>query len=289
MRFGLIGTGFWARVTHGAGLLACPDSDLVGVWGRSPDKAQALAGEFGISAYPSLDALLDDVEAVAVAVPPDAQAEFAVRAAERGRHLLLDKPLALDVPSADRVVEAVDRSGVKAAVFFTNRYVDEVQQWLAGLPEAGWFAARIRMYGDIFEPGSPYADSQWRKDRGALWDIVPHALSIALPVLGPAERVIAQRGPGDAVDVGLTHAGGPTSLISVSLRAPAGVQGTEWTFLHADGAQTMPQPPRPAAEIIQRCIADLVGAVRDGRETRCGVRFAREVVRIIAAAEAALP
>ena len=34
------------------------------------------------------------------------------------------------------------------------------------------------MYGSIFEPGSPYGESEWRRSRGALWDIGPHALSI---------------------------------------------------------------------------------------------------------------
>src|SRR3954469_14711917 len=184
MRFGLVGTGFWARVTHAAGLQKHPDAELAGIWGRSPQKAAALADDLGVAAFDDLDAMLDVVDAVAFAVPPDAQAEFAVRAAERGRHLLLDKPLALDLAAADRVVRAVEESAVRATVFFTNRYVPEVDEWLGGLPGDDWFAGRVRILGNIFEPGSPYADSGWRQERGALWDVLPHALSIALPILG---------------------------------------------------------------------------------------------------------
>ena len=44
-----------------------------------------------------------------------------------------------------------------------------------------------------FEPGNPFGESPWRKAKGALWDIGPHALSVLLPVLGPAESVAAQR------------------------------------------------------------------------------------------------
>jgi predicted dehydrogenase len=288
MRFGLIGTGFWARVTHGAALRDHPRAELVGVWGRNSEKAAELAEHLGSRPYADFEALLADVDTVAIALPPHIQADLAARAAERGKHLLLDKPLALGLPAADRVVQAVERSGVRAAVFFTNRYVDEVDAWLAGLPDHDWFAARVRMHGSIYEPGSPYAGSRWRQQHGALWDIVPHALSIVLPVLGPVERVIAQHGPADAVDVGLTHAGGATSLISVSLDAPPGARGTEWQFLHAAGAHAMPQPDRRADAIFARCIDDLLGAVENGGPTRCDVPFAREVVRLIVEAQAAL-
>ena len=73
MRFGLVGTGPWAGIAHGPGLLACPEAELVGIWGRDPAKAAALADELGLApgaAYPDVDALLADVDAVAFAVPP---------------------------------------------------------------------------------------------------------------------------------------------------------------------------------------------------------------------------
>jgi GFO/IDH/MocA oxidoreductase family protein len=288
VRFGLIGTGYWAREIHAAGLQAHPDSELVGVWGRSPDKAAALAGDLGVPSYNTLAELLADVEAVAIAVPPHAQAEFAVEAAQRGVHLLLDKPLALDVAAADRVVAAVERAGVGAAVFFTMRYTENVAIWLDEVAGEDWYSARVRIYTSIFEPGSPYAESVWRQERGALWDIGPHALSIALPLLGPAQSVIAQPGRGDAVDIGLRHTGGATSLLSLSLTAPEGARGSEWHFLSASSASALPTPATTPLEAFVACIDDLLGAVRDGRPSRCTVQFARDVVEILAAAEQAL-
>ena len=77
MRFGLVGTGPWATMVHGPGLLEARDADLVGVWGRSAEKAETLATSLGVTAYDDCDALLADVEAVAFAVPPDVQAELA--------------------------------------------------------------------------------------------------------------------------------------------------------------------------------------------------------------------
>jgi hypothetical protein len=288
VRFGLIGTGYWAREIHAAGLQAHPDSDLVGVWGRSQEKTATLAGDLGVRAYGALDELLADVEAVAIAVPPHAQAEFAAQAARRGVHLLLDKPLALDVEAADRVVAAVEEAGVGAAVFFTMRYTENVAIWLDEVAGQDWYSGRVRIYTSIFEAGSPYAQSVWRQDKGALWDIGPHALSIAIPLLGPARSVVAQPGRGDAVDIGVRHAGGATSLLSLSLTAPEGARGSEWQFLAASSASAMPSPATSPLEAFVSCIDDLLRAVRDGRPSRCTVQFARDVVEILAAAEGAL-
>src|SRR4051812_50068258 len=102
MRFAVLGTGHWARAVHAAALAGHPSAQLVGVWGRDPAKAKAVGAEFDVAGYAHLDALLGDVDAVAIALPPDVQAPLAVRAAEAGKHLLLEKPIALDVAAAGR-------------------------------------------------------------------------------------------------------------------------------------------------------------------------------------------
>ena len=131
MGFGLVGTGYWARETHATALAAHPDAELVGVWGRSPDRTTALAESFGAKAYADADEMFADVDAVAFAVPPVVQARLAVRAAARGCHLLMDKPVAFTTQDADRIVEAVDRAGVRSLVFFTSRFVANQADWLS--------------------------------------------------------------------------------------------------------------------------------------------------------------
>src|SRR5256885_15963630 len=84
LRFGLLGTGYWAAETQAAGLDGHPDARFVGVWGRNPDKARALADRYGVDAYTDVDALIGDVDAVAMALPPDLQAGGGARA-PRGR------------------------------------------------------------------------------------------------------------------------------------------------------------------------------------------------------------
>src|SRR4051812_42105678 len=117
MRFGLVGTGPWATMTHGPGLAAASGVDLVGVWGRSPDSARSLAERLGTAPYDTYEGLLTDVDAVAFAVPPTAQAELALTAARAGKHLLLDKPVALDVGAAHRLRDAAADAGVASVVF----------------------------------------------------------------------------------------------------------------------------------------------------------------------------
>src|SRR3979490_147024 len=110
LRVGLIGTGYWAKGVHAPSVRHHPDADLVGVWGRDPSKTAALATEFGAQPYADVDALLADVDALTFAVPPDVQAEIAVRAAKAGRHLLLEKPIATSIAAAERIEEAVARA-----------------------------------------------------------------------------------------------------------------------------------------------------------------------------------
>jgi len=286
MRFGVVGTGYWARETHATALAAHQDAELVGVWGRSFARATDMADTFGARAYEDVDRMFDDVEAVAFAVPPDVQAELAVRAAARGCHLLMDKPLAFTTEAADRVVEAVDAAGVRSLVFFTSRYCPNQAEWLAEVQqEPGWNSGYVRKYVSIFEPGSPYADSPWRSERGALWDIGPHALSILVPALGPVTHVIADRGLGDTVTVVLHHESGAASTMSLSLTAPPGSTGSTWLLFGENRQASMPDPTTTSVEAMGECITALLTG-QPGRWVHpCDVHFGRDVVGILQAAD----
>src|SRR5215472_1238398 len=275
MRFGLIGTGYWAEEVHAAGIAAHPQTELVAVWGRDPGKAAALAAKFGAQPYADADALIGDVDAVAFAVPPDIQAELAVRAAETGRSLLLEKPLALTVEAADRVVE-----GVRAptAVFFTSRFDPGIASWFRGEVDVhAWDGGSVLMLASIFEPGNPFGGSPWRQEHGALWDIGPHALAYLLPTLGPVEHVVAVRGRDDEVHLALRHATGVASSVTVSLTARA--QTTEVLFWGSEGVAQVPGGVDVGAAYAAAIDALLAG------ETPFDAAFARDVVRVLAAAE----
>jgi predicted dehydrogenase len=289
LTFGLFGTGHWAAEVHAPALAAHPRVRLAGVWGRDPAKARALAERYDVPAFDDVDALIEAVDAVSVALPPDVQADIAVRAATADRHLLLDKPLALSLPDADRVVAAADRSGVASIVFFTRRFQPEVAGFLAAAAATGgWHGARGVIYASIFQPGSPYAGSVWRRTHGALWDVGPHALSLLLPVLGRVTRVAAMDGPRDSVHLMLAHAEGATSTLSLTLDAPPSAVTSEFAFYGDNGIDVVPEGTGTRVETLGLAIDQLLAEIDAGtRDHRCDVRFGREVVAVLAAAQTA--
>ena len=70
LRFGLVGTGYWARVTHAPALASAEGIDFTAVWGRNRGSAAKLAAEHQATAHTDIDAFLADVDGVAFAVPP---------------------------------------------------------------------------------------------------------------------------------------------------------------------------------------------------------------------------
>jgi len=288
MRIGLLGTGPWAQMAHAPALSGHDAWDFAGVWGRHPDAAKELADAHGVPAYDDVNALLADVDAVAVALPPSVQAELAVRAARAGRHLLLDKPLAPTVEQGRAVVDAVREAGVASVVFFTTRFQPETEAWVTEQAAAGgWFTARAEWLGSVFTSDSPFAASPWRQEKGALWDVGPHALSVLLPVLGDVRRVAAAvRGPGDTVLLVLDHVGGASSTLTLSLTAPTAAAGATVELRGEAGVTSLPDSSGNAVSALVRAADALSEAVRTGRPHPCDAVFAQRVTEILAKAEA---
>ncbi|WP_329140683.1 Gfo/Idh/MocA family oxidoreductase [Streptomyces sp. NBC_01476] len=290
MRFGLLGTGPWASMTHGPALAAHPGVEFAGVWGRRPEAAAEVAGAFGVRAYDDVEALIADVDAVAVALPPAFQAPLAVRAAKAGRHLLLDKPLAATVDDAHAVADAVTGSGVASVVFFTLRFDPASARWIDQQAATGdWYLGRADWYGSVFGDGaSPFADSPWRREKGGLWDVGPHALSVLLPVLGDVTEVHSARGAGDTTHLTLRHESGASSTAVLTLTAPRAGAGVAIEFRGTHGVATYPEGVSgPATESFGHAIDTLIAAVAGGPNP-CDARFGARVTEILAAAEAGL-
>jgi predicted dehydrogenase len=286
MRFGVLGTGFWAKEVHAAALSAHPAAELVGVWGRDVAKAKALGAEFDVAGFADVDELLSQVDAVTIALPPDVQAPLAERAASAGRHLLMEKPIALDVAGADRVVDAVRDAGVASVVFFTFRFQAATSTWLTQ-------AARTRLAGGAGSwlsslAGTPFAASPWRQERGALWDIGPHALSVLVPALGPVTAVLAGAGLRDTVHLVLTHESGAVSTVTLSHTVAPLSTGVEF-FVHGDAGRLVLLPDTESAvDAFGVAVDELTVAALTGGAHPCDVAFGRDVVAVLAAAARAL-
>jgi predicted dehydrogenase len=286
-RFGVLGTGYWAQEAHATALAASDRADLVAIWGRDPAKTAAAAERFGVAGHTDLDRLLAEVDAVAIAVPPDVQAELALRAAAAGRHLLLDKPLALSLEAADRVAAAVGDAGVASLVFFTLRFLPEVAAWMEEAEAAGdWHGGDGAWLGTALEPGSPFAGSPWRQRKGALWDLGPHLLALAIPTLGPVERVTAGTGLGDTVHLVLGHQGGASSTLTLSQTVPAAAEGRSFQLYGPKGRAQVPPFQLAHLVALNEAIAQLTAMVTAGTTTHpCDVRLGRDTVAVLDAAE----
>ena len=136
LRFGLVGTGYWARIAHAPALASTEGIELAAVWGRDPQAAASLAAEHGAAGYADIEALLAAVDGVAFAVPPDVQAPIATAAARAGKHLMLEKPIAIAEAEADELVTAVGEGQVASVVFFTLLFRADVRAWLADVDGA---------------------------------------------------------------------------------------------------------------------------------------------------------
>ncbi|MFI1100030.1 Gfo/Idh/MocA family protein [Streptomyces melanogenes] len=288
LRIGLLGTGPWAVAAHAPALAAHPDVEFAGVWGRRREAAAALAAEHSVPVYGDVDELFADCDAVAFALPPDVQAPLAVRAAAAGCHLLLDKPVATDVGHAREVADAARRAGVASVVFFTLRFAPGPADWIerqAAL--GGWFTGRAHWLGALFTPGaapSPYAASPWRREKGALWDVGPHALSVLVPVLGEVTAVTAAPGPGDTVHLILRHASGASATVTLGFTAPQAAAGVGVEFLGEPGVVAMPEW-NGAEGAFAAALDALLDAARGGAPHPCDAGFGARVTEVLAEAE----
>ena len=286
MRFGLAGTGFWARITHAPALASTDGIEFAAVWGRNQKAAADLAAAYGATAHHDVAAFLDGLDGVAFAVPPNVQAALAITAASAGKHLLLEKPIATSAADADALVQAVEQAGVASVVFFTARFQADVRAWLAeAAARGGWAGGSAVWLGTALLESSPF-NTPWRRDKGALWDLGPHAVSLLWASLGPVTSVLGDAGPADVSHLVLHHESGASSTVTVTLSAPEAAEGFGLYLWGATGRFTGPEEHDEPAVPLRTALTELADNARSGRVSHpCDVRFGRDVGRVLAEAQ----
>lgn len=282
-RFGLFGTGFWAEEVHAQALADNPDIEFVGVWGRNPESTRRIAARFGVTAFDDPDQLIEASAAVAIALSPEAQAPLAIRAAQAGRHLLLEKPLAFTTENAIAIAEAVESSGVASLVFLTHRFVPEVATWLERVRSERWDSARAQWFSPSALSGSPFAGSEWRQAKGGLWDIGPHAVSLAIRALGPIGRIEeASLDEHSSVHLTLAHESGARTSMSLGIGLPQESAARTFSLTRGEEHSAMPDPGNNWVGSHQEATRQLLDMIAAGQsEHPCNARFNAEVVRVL--------
>lgn len=283
VRFGVVGTAYWADAIHSAGLAATPGARLAGIWGRDRTKTQALAAKHGVEAFADFDAMLAAVDAVSFAVPPAIQAELAPRAIAAGRHVLLEKPIATTHRRAAEIADALAGRGLASIVFFTRRFVPEIAAVIDGQATRPWSAARVEVRSAALADGSPFAHSPWRHAEGAaLWDIGPHVLSVLVAMLGPVTGTTRLPAPERSVRFATRHARGAGAEVTLTLHATPATMGQSYRFSDDAGELVLPEPTFERAAVFTRAAQALVAEIESGaRGHPCDAAFGAEIVRIL--------
>jgi len=194
-----VGLGWWsdelAKAVHGR-------TDTLRVTGcasRSAAKCAAFAERFGARPYESYEAVLRDpaIDGVILTTPHSLHADHAIAAARAGKHVFVEKPLALTAASAGAAVEACARSGVVLAVGHNRRFGPAAAA-LKRMVEAGELGTILHAEANFSSPGAlSYTPDRWRASRtespaGALAALGIHMIDTLAWLLGPVERVACQ-------------------------------------------------------------------------------------------------
>ena len=124
VRTGLIGCGKVGRI-HAGVLQDLPGSEFAGCVGRDPDRTAAFAREFGVPAFATVEEMAwSGVEAVVVCTPHPLHAESAVRAANAGMHVLVEKPLAASLADCDRMLASAEANRVVLSTVSQRRFFE---------------------------------------------------------------------------------------------------------------------------------------------------------------------
>jgi len=284
VRVGVVGAGPWAKLVHAPVLAHSPHTELAGVWARRPEAAAELAAKHGVPSFGDVDALFNVCDAVAFAVPPDVQATVATRAARAGKHLLLEKPVAMDVAGAEALCAAIDDAGVRSMVVLSNRYSETVRTFLA---EAASFEALggrgIFVSGALL--GGMFA-TPWRLEKGPLLDLGPHVIDLLDAALG---RVVGVRAAGDLlgwVSLLLEHESGATS--AVTMCATAGTNRVAIELYSQTGVLELDLAGATGPAAFATMAEELAQLVTSGEPHPLDARHGLHLQRIICDAEAQL-
>jgi predicted dehydrogenase len=198
IQIGIIGAGNISR-THARAALDIPGVKVVAYWSRSPERAGAMAAEFGGRAFTTLDELVAHrpMDFVIVGTPSGLHCEQAIAAVRRGLHVLVEKPLDVTTQRVDQLLEECDRNKVTIGVIFQDRTAPHLA-WLRERIAAGDLGRLLEVSAELrwYRPPEYYAASSWRgtwafDGGGALMNQGAHTVDLLLWLAGDVDRVSA--------------------------------------------------------------------------------------------------
>jgi len=196
IKWGIVGPGNIAQ-KFASDLLLIEDAELLAVASRNKDKATEFAEKYKAQkVYDSYDLLFEDqeVDIIYIATPHNSHAELSIKALEKGKHVLCEKPMALSYADAQRMIEASKKHNKFFMEAFWTRFIPSIQEVLqkinAGIiGNVNYIKADFAFYGSETE-------NQRLFDKelggGALFDIGVYPLFLSYLLLGNPKEIIAK-------------------------------------------------------------------------------------------------
>lgn len=196
IRFAIVGCGVIAP-THARSIAELPGAQLVAVCDIIPEKASALAEIYSVDAYNSADEMVlrKDIDVVIVLTPSGLHAEIGVKAAQAGKHVLVEKPMDVTLEQADQLIRACEEAGVKLGVISQHRF-DPAMMALKQAVEEGKLG-QLNFGGSHtkwFRSQGYYDSGSWRgtwalDGGGALINQSIHYVDMLQYIMGPVEEL----------------------------------------------------------------------------------------------------
>ena len=198
IRFALVGCGRISK-NHFKALAENPNAEIVACADIIGERAAAAAAEYGIPAhYEDYTAMLDEAkpDALAICTPSGMHPDMGIEAARRGIHVITEKPMAIRLDDADRLVKACDQHRVQLFVVKQNR-LNTTSQMLKRALDKGRFGRLYLVQSNVFwqRPQEYYDLAKWRGtwefDGGAFMNQASHYIDALHWLVGEVDYVLA--------------------------------------------------------------------------------------------------
>lgn len=244
LNFGILGCGRIAS-RHADAIFARGDARLMAVCDGDEQRAGRMASQYGCRAFTSYEEMLaqPELDAVCICTPSGLHAPQGIQAARAGKHVVVEKPMALTLQDADALEAACREAGVKLTVVLQNRY-NAAMRRLREAVDAGKMGKLLLATVTVrwYRPQEYYSGDNWHgtiaMDGGALMNQAIHHIDALQWMMGEPESAFAYTGTLahqiEAEDVGVgvvRFAGGSLGSIEGStITYPANIEGSLAVF-----------------------------------------------------------
>ncbi|MDQ3010650.1 MAG: Gfo/Idh/MocA family oxidoreductase, partial [Acidobacteriota bacterium] len=198
--FGVVGGGMIGAV-QAAAIQQIKGARLLAVCGRDKARTMEFAARFSAVGYTDYDAFLKTLglQVVNICTPSGTHAELGIKAAEAGKHVLVEKPIEINLQQADALIAACGRAGVKLGVIFQSRFLPAVQRIKRAIDEGRLGKLMIGdAYVKWYRAPEYYARGSWHgtlaaDGGGALINQAIHTVDLLRWMMGPVETAFAMK------------------------------------------------------------------------------------------------